>query len=262
MSRSELGLPALGRRTAGLRREEVAFLSGVSVTWYTWLEQARDICPSRQVLDAIARTLRLSVPERSYVLELAGYSAAEPGECPQTREAPPNIQRLLDALSGYPAYAITSDWGISAWNQAYEALYPNVARVDIDRRNLLWLVFTDPDVRDLLCDWDGDSRHFLAQFRAEAGARLDDPAFSDLVRRLIAASDVFGVLWDSHDIEPFTSRTRWFHHHQVGDLKLEHHRLAPSGEQDIYVVIYTPADALSTQRLHDMMKLASTAAAL
>lgn len=254
-SRTELGLPDVGRRTAGLRREEVAFLSGVSVTWYTWLEQARDIRPSRQVLDAIARTLRLSVREHTYVLELAGYAAVEPEEFPHTREAPPHIHRLVDALSEYPSYAITSDWGISAWNRAYEALYPNVARVDKEQRNLLWLVFTDPAVRDLLGDWSGDSRHFLAQFRAEAGPRLGDPSFSGLVSRLIAESDLFAQLWDSHDIEPFTSRVRWFHH-RVGDLKLEHHRLTPSGEQELHVVIYTPADQPSRQRLSKMIKLA------
>jgi len=110
-TRSELGLPARGRgRIAGLRREEVAFLAGVSVTWYTWLEQAREIRPSRQVLEAIVRTLRLSVRERIYVLELAGYSSASMGSPAIVRDAPSHVHRLLDALADYPAYAIAPDW--------------------------------------------------------------------------------------------------------------------------------------------------------
>ncbi len=161
--RADLGLPPVGRRrTTGLRREEVAFLSGVSVTWYTWLEQGRDIQPSRQVLDAIARTLRLSPPEHAYVLSLAGYSAPPPPAEPIPQAAPPHVQRLLDALDSYPAYAIAPDWGISGWNPAYARLYPNVAAVPVSDRNLLWLVFTDPYVRDLLPDWESDSRRFLA----------------------------------------------------------------------------------------------------
>jgi len=192
VDRGELALPAGARgRTTGLRREEVAFLAGMSVTWYTWLEQARDIHPSRQVLEAVARTLRLTVREHAYVLELAGYSAAHLGDPPIVRNAPRHVQRLLDALAEYPAYAIAPDWGISGWNQAYQALYPNVASVSSEQRNLLWLVFTDPYVRQLLPHWDIDSRHFLAQFRAEAGPRLGDPAFAYLVSRLLDISDAF-----------------------------------------------------------------------
>ncbi len=254
VQRGELGLPRLpGGSTNGLRREEVSFLSGVSMTWYTWLEQARDIQPSRQVLEAIARTLRLSVRERAYALELAGYSSTNLGDLPSTRAAPEHVQRLLDALAAYPSYAITSSWDIAAWNHGYEALYPNVATVPTDERNLLWLVFSDPDVRALLPDWEVDSRHFLAQFRAEAGPRLSDPSLSALVSHLLAVSAVFARLWDIHDIEPFTSRNRRFRHSLVGDLLLEHHRLTPSGEPDLNVVIYTPADEASVIRLRKLL---------
>lgn len=255
VNRSELALPAGARgRTVGLRREEVAFLSAMSVTWYTWLEQARDIRPSRQVLEAVARTLRLTVHEHAYVLELAGYSAAHLSEPPIVRDAPQHVQRLLDALVEYPAYAIAPDWGISGWNKAYAALYPNVATVSAGQRNLLWLVFTDPYVRQLLPHWDIDSLHFLAQFRAEAGARLGDPALSYLVGRLLDVSEAFRTGWESHAIEPFTARQRWFHHPLVGDLQLEHHRLAPSDQPDLHVIIYTPAGSETTDRLRRMLK--------
>src|SRR5881392_165538 len=152
--RSEYGLPPISRnRERGLRREEVAFLSGVSVTWYTWLEQGRDINPSRQVLESICGALHLSDTGIAYVLSLGGYASGVPSG-PVTASAPVHIQRLLDALDPNPSFALFPDWGVAGWNKAYAALYPNIAKVAAPDRNLLWLVFTDPYVRDLLPDWD------------------------------------------------------------------------------------------------------------
>jgi hypothetical protein len=213
------------------------------------LEQARDIHPSPQVLEAIARTLLLTDRERAYVLELAGHAVIDRASRSPVRTAPPHVTRLLDALGSYPGYAIAPDWSILAWNRAYEALYPPVALGALGRRNLLWLVFRDPYVRELLPDWAADSRHFVAQFRAEAGPRLGEPCIAELVADLLATSETFAAQWDSHDIEPFTSRHRHFRHPDVGDLLLEHHRLAPCGEPDLHLVVYTPADSSSAQRL-------------
>ena len=235
-----LGLPAgLNRRTPGLRREEVALLAGVSHTWYTWLEQGRDIRPSRQVIDAVARTLAFSPAEHDYVLQLSGHGggradgAAEP--------LPDHGQRLLDALGTSPAYAITASWSIVCWNRAYERLYPGVAAVPAADRNLLWLVFTDPDVRELLADWAGDSRRFLTQFRAEVGPRLADRQVVDLVSRLQAASPHFREGWASHDVDRFSSGERRFRHPVVGELVLEHHQLTPADAPGLHLVVYTAA---------------------
>ncbi len=239
--RADLGLPPVGgRRTSGLRREEVAYLSSVSVTWYTWLEQGREITPSRQVLDALAHTLRLSAAEHAYVLSLAGYPAPQPTAAPVPHTVPAALQRLLDALAGYPSYAISPDWWISGWNTAYEALYPNVATVPAADRNLLWLVFTDPYLRGLIADWDDSSRRLLAEFRAEAGPRLGELPYSRLIERLREASEPFCRDWESQDIRGFSSRERVFRHPTVGDLHLEQHRLAPSDHPDVHLVIYTP----------------------
>ncbi|WP_345712194.1 helix-turn-helix transcriptional regulator [Kineococcus glutinatus] len=238
LDRAALGLPPVPRsRTGGLRREEVSALSGVSVTWYTWLEQGRDIHPSRQVLDAVARALRLSAAEHAYVLSLAGLpalTAASPAV------APAHVQRLLDALHGSPAFALTSAWDIAAWNAAYAVLYPHIGS-GADR-NLLWSVFTDPYVRELLPDWDTDSRRFLAEFRAEAGPHLGEPAVAALVARLSAASEEFRAGWTGGGVEGFTSRERLFHHPRVGDLRLEQHRLVPADVPGLSVVVYTPVD--------------------
>ncbi|MDQ3053768.1 MAG: helix-turn-helix transcriptional regulator [Actinomycetota bacterium] len=245
---NEVGLQVSGqRRTPGLRREEVSLLSGVSLTWYTWLEQGRDIKPSRQVMDAVARTLRMSTAEHAYVLRLTGHATDAP--LAQLAGAmPAHAQRLIDALGTSPAYALTPYWSILGWNRAYEALYPNVATVPAAERNLLWLVFTDPYVRDLLVDWRTDSRRFLTQFRAEAGSRVHEPAFTDLIQQLNGASEHFRVGWASHDVEQFASTQRRFEHPTAGTLLLEHHRLSLADHPDLHLVIYTAAPGSASAR--------------
>ncbi len=236
----DVGLPPGGaRRTPGLRREEVALLSGVSHTWYTWLEQGRDIHPSRQVVDALARTLRMSPAEHGYVLRLTGHAGPAPADA--AGGMPGHVQRLLDALGPSPAYAITADWSIAGWNRAYERFYPGVAAVPAAERNLLRLVFTDPAVRALLADWPTDSRRFLAQFRAEVGPRLADPAVVGLVSRLEEASPAFRAGWASHDVDRFSAAERRFEHPEVGTLLLEHHQLTPADAPGLQVVVYTAA---------------------
>jgi transcriptional regulator with XRE-family HTH domain len=239
--RADYGLPPIARkRERGLRREEVAFLSGVSVTWYTWLEQGRDISPSRQVLEAISRALHLSDTGLDYVLSLGGYASAGPSSA-AAATAPAHIQRLLDALDPNPSFALFPDWGVAGWNNAYAALYPNIATVSAPDRNLLWLVFTDPYVRDLLPDWDVTSKRFLAEFRAETGQRLGDADVKNLVERLKETSPEFRAGWDRYDILGFESRDRLFHHPAVGILQLEHHQLSPSDRPDLHLVVYTPS---------------------
>nr|WP_171027087.1 helix-turn-helix transcriptional regulator [Pseudarthrobacter sp. NamB4] len=256
--RSEYALPPVARRRErGLRREEVAFLSGVSVTWYTWLEQGRDIRPSREVLEAVARTLHLSETGRSYILSLGGYSAPVSAR-PEAADAPAHIQRLLNALGPNPAFALAPDWSVMGWNRAYAALYPNIAKVAAPERNLLWLVFTDPYVKELLPDWDVTSRRFLAEFRAEAGQRLGDPDVSYQVERLKETSPEFKEGWDRYDILGFESRERLFRHPSVGVLRLEHHQVSPSDRPDLHIVVYTPApDSDAAEQIQRLLAVGS-----
>lgn len=229
-------------------------MSNVSITWYTWLEQGRDINPSRQVLDAVARTLRLSPSEHAYILTLAGLSPAEVQTPTGRADAPEHVQRLLDAMVECPAFAIEPDWWISGWNAAYAKLYPNVAQIPASDRNLLWSIFTDPYVRKLLPNWETDSRRLLAEFRAEAGPRLDEPSHTSLIEKLLEASGTFRTGWEGRDIEGFASRERLFHHPRVGDLRLEHHQLAPLDQKDLNIVVYLPIDAQSSERLRRLLQ--------
>jgi hypothetical protein len=169
------------------------------------------------------------------------------------------VQRLLDALADSPALAIAPDWAILAWNAAYAGLYPNVATVAAADRNFLWLLFTDPYLRALMPDWEFTGMYNVASFRAEAGTRLGEPPFADLVSRLLQTSEAFRTAWESYGIEKLPSRERLFRHPEVGDLHVEQHSLAPSGDPRLQVVIFTPIPATDTaprlRRLRDMQAL-------
>jgi transcriptional regulator with XRE-family HTH domain len=239
--RAEAGLRPIGRKVAGLRREEVAYLAGVSVTWYTWLEQGRAVSPSRQVLTALAQTLRLSDAERAYLFSLAGYSAPEePAADPVSREISTHVQRFLDSLLDFPAYVLTSNWDFLAWNAAYVGFYPGISRVPKSDLNLLWLLFTDPYLREHLSDWGPTARAHVAAFRARAGPWLADARYATLVNRLLRVSETFRAAWESHTIEQLSSRERVFRHPVVGELHLEQHCMTPPDAPGLHVVIFTP----------------------
>jgi hypothetical protein len=240
LCRDDLGLPPTGGRRVGLRREEVAYLSAVSITWYTWLEQGRAATPSRQVLNALARTLRLSDAEHTYMLSLAGYTAPRRGTEPVHQVVPAGVRRFLDSMVDFPAYVIAQDWEFLAWNEAYSELYPGLSAVPAADRNLLWLLFTDPYLRDLMPDWELTVRSNVAAFRTEVGSGLSDPPFSDVVERLLEASESFRRVWENHPIEPLSSRTRVFRHPIAGELRYEQYNMRPSDHPGLHVVIYTP----------------------
>ena len=253
-ARDEPSLPPVAGRFTGLRREEVAILSGISIGWYTSLEQGRNARPSRSVLDAVARTLRLTCAEHAYVLSLAGYAARPPAH-DRPRKVPTHALRLLDVLGHFPAYVAAPDWQIAKWNRAFEALYPPVATVPEGDRNALWLMFTDPYVRELNEHWEAAGRRLAAAFRAAVGDRLCAPSVAMLINRLLASSDFFRECWREHDIEPFTPSRVLLHHPVVGDLDLWHHRLTPAGLSDLHIAIWTPEMSTDTPiRLSRMLE--------
>lgn len=238
VDREGLGLPSGSRRsTTGLSREEIAILAGMSVSWYTWLEQGRDINASRQVLAAVARVLQLTSSEAEYVFALAGPHADLPTV--EHEMAPAHLQRLIDALD-YPAFIVDSAWEILGWNRGYEWLYGPIATLPTAQRNLLGLVYTDPRLREMLPDWEADSRAFMAEFRAESGVRLSSARHRAVIERLLAQSEDFKRQWAEQSVERFKSRLRTFVHPQDGVRVFEHHRLVPSDATDLHVVMYVP----------------------
>ena len=234
----QVGLPTgRGRRTPGLRREEVALLAGVSVTWYTWLEQGRRINASDDVLLAIGRALRLDDAGQAHLLALTdpGTAAVE-----APTEAPSALVRLLDALMPAPAYVLGPHWEFVAWNDAQERLYPRLPELTGAQRNLLWVLFADQATRDLIADWDIHARQALAEFRSATSTVRHDPAMVELVELLSAESETFAAWWPEHDVSGFETRLRRFHHPSAGELTFEYQQLSPAEWPTLRVVAQLP----------------------
>jgi transcriptional regulator with XRE-family HTH domain len=234
----QVGLPGgRGRRTPGLRREEVAMLAGVSLTWYTWLEQGRRINASNDVLLAIGRALRLDEAGLDHLLSLT-----EPGTATiaAPAEAPSALVRLLDALMPAPAYVLGPVWEFLGWNTAQERLYPRIVELEPPRRNLMWVLFADPHTRELIVDWDIHARQALAEFRSATSTVRRDPAMVELVDLLTAESDDFAAWWPDHDVSGFETRLRRFQHPAAGELTFEYQQLTPAEWPALRVVAQLP----------------------
>jgi transcriptional regulator with XRE-family HTH domain len=244
-----VGLPTAGRRrTPGLRREEVALLAGVSVSWYTWLEQGRPIRASHEVLIAIARTLQLTPTERAHLLALA--DRADPVATPESDRAPDQLVRLIEAMAPSPAYVLGPRWEFLAWNRAQALLFPAIERLALPERNLLWVVFATAEGRSLIVDWPIESQRMLTQFRADTDRLHDDAALQELIARLTRASPDFAEGWARHDVTPFESRVRRYAHPRAGTLVFEYQLLVPAEFSRLRVVVQLPvAGDDSTQRL-------------
>jgi transcriptional regulator with XRE-family HTH domain len=244
----QVGLPRVaGRRTPGLRREEVALLAGVSVSWYTWLEQGRRISASDDVLRAIARALQLDDTETEHLLRLTRPPSA-PVRPPS--EAPDALVRLITAMEPAPAYVLGPTWEFLAWNDAMARLYPAITRLDGIERNLLWVQFADPAVRALVVDWDIHARQTLAEFRAATADRRAELDHVALVERLTATSPEFATWWPEQAVARFETRLRRFRHPAAGVLTFEYQQLAPVEWPGLRVVCHLPLpEDDSAQRL-------------
>lgn len=251
----DVGLPAGNRRrTPGLRREEVALLAGVSLTWYTWLEQGRRINASRDVLLALARTLRLDDAGRTHLLALASSEAQDSVE--QSLDAPDAIMRLITSMEPSPAYVLGQRWEYVAWNSAQDKLYPRLGTLADDERNLVWVMFCEPTARALIIDWEDRARSTLAEFRASTTRLMDDPVVIDLIDRLTAQSAQFATWWPQHDVAGFHTRLRRYQHPRAGELTFEYQQMIPSEWPHLRVICQLPLPGDdSAQRLsawHDV----------
>jgi len=247
---ADVGLPGDSepgrRRTPGLRREEVAELSGVGVTWYTWLEQGRKITASPQVVDALARALRLSADEHRHLRELAGLAAA-PAESGDDSEA--RLQRLVDAIAPNAAAVYDVHFDYLAWNEPYRRIRHDPAGLPAGRRNLLWMMFTDAENRARMTTWDRAARALLSQFRAAAGRHPGDPRFAELTAALTEASPQFRDWWAQYPVRYFRPARIRVSHPQAGRITLELFQLRLEDDPDQLMVMQVPADPASRDRV-------------
>lgn len=250
--------PGGRRRTPGLRREELAQLAGVSVTWYTWLEQGRDITVSRQVIESLARELRLSPPEREHLFTLAGL--AVPAEPPGPVRVDATLRRLVDALSPNPAYIVNPWWDILACNDAYAALIGGLDHRPPAERNTLWISFTDDRVRALVLDWPSESRHLVGQLRAHLARHPRDPRGPEIVSALLAASPSFAELWERHAVHRFQGARKRFRHPGVGRLDVDYVKLSAADDDQQQLLVFLPADEESAAKLPKLLSTSASSA--
>ena len=228
VSPGQVGLPdgPARRRTPGLRREEVAMLAGVSLTWYTWLEQGRRINASNDVLRSIGRALRLDDAGLAHLIALARPAESSAGS-PPPPGAPTPLVRLIDSLEPSPAYVLGPCWEFLARNAAHTRLYPSLDDLPAHERNLLWAVFVDQAGRRMIVDHDIYARQLIAEFRASTTAVRSDPAWIDLIGRLRSASGEFDAWWAEHDVAGFETCIRRFDHPAAGRLTFQYQQLTP-----------------------------------
>ncbi|WOX09627.1 helix-turn-helix transcriptional regulator [Streptomyces sp. N50] len=233
--------PGFRRRTPGLRREEVAQLSGVGVTWYTWLEQGRPINASAQVLDAVARTLRLDAPEREHLYHLAEVPYAHPPEV-LAQTVGPEIQGILDALEPRPAVVYNSRFDILAANSVYQDLFWVEPLPASPMQNALWKLFAVPEEECPLLFRETELPVMVAMLRSAYGLHTGEPAWEEFIRRLSAASPLFTRLWRSGDVAEPGRRVKTFRHTEVGEMRMTSVSLSVNGMPECRIVVYTPAD--------------------
>ncbi|QYN38689.1 helix-turn-helix transcriptional regulator [Pseudonocardia sp. DSM 110487] len=227
-----------GRRTPGLRREEVAGLAGVSTSYYERLEQARGPHPSPQVLAALGTALRLTTAEREHLSRLAGQ--APPSSDTDRAPVPADARRLLHQLGPIPAYLVDEREDILTWNAAAAALITDFELLPAEERNTLRLAVR---LGDTLCSapagGEGEfARQSAAELRATSARHPADRALGELVNEIAAHSPDFAAAWRSHDVRPRPTLRKRLHHPELGELELERRTLLLPGT-DLRLVIYT-----------------------
>jgi transcriptional regulator with XRE-family HTH domain len=240
--------PGPRRRTPGLRREEVAQLAGVGVTWYTWLEQGRPINASTQVLNAVARTLRLDGAEREHLYRLADVpDAAAVGEANEV--ICEEFQGILDALVPLPAAVANGRSDVLAWNAAFAAIFPQLVAAPPAERNSLWMMFTLPPCCNPVMDMEEAAPAHVAVFRHRYSRHLGEPGWKEFVRRLQAASPEFARLWASHDVALPGTTPKNFRYPGVGEIRTRTTSMDITASPDARLVVYTPTDEESRERI-------------
>jgi transcriptional regulator with XRE-family HTH domain len=251
LSPQDVGLNAgFRRRTPGLRREEVAQLAGVGTTWYTWLEQGRDVRASSEVLGALAEALRLDRAERRYLFELTGREPAEIGPASKP-EVTQSLQRMLDGLTDQPAYILDRRWDILYWNRASELVFGDYSKLAVDERNSIYMLFGNPDHRRLLVEWYELLPIALGMFRAENAAYAGEPDYDRLVGKLLAQSPEFRYFWQKHDVSGYTPINKRIHHSTAGRMVFEYNSFTADDQSGAKLVVYTP---LGEEHTREKMK--------
>jgi transcriptional regulator with XRE-family HTH domain len=246
----EVGLPRGGRRrTPGLRREEVATLAQVSIEWYTWLEQARDINPSADALRRIASALKLEPGETQHLLNLAGYGVSGSAGSHRPVGVSPRLQRLIDQLEFCPAWVYGDRWDFLAWNRAASVIHGDLNAMAGIERNSLYQIFVGTRMRGMLVDWERHAKNCVAKIRAGYARNVDDPWFNELLELLRTRSPEFARWWNDHEVQLSQEGMKTYVHPEAGPLTFDFTVLDVTDEQfsAAKLVSYVPAAGTGTR---------------
>ena len=241
----QVGLPrGTRRRTPGLRRAEVALLSGISLEWYTWLEQGRDINVSEQLVESLANALRLDEHERAHLFLLA-LRQPPPVKTFSPPLVSPTLQQFLDQLGTIPACALDARLNVVAWNAAFCHIFGDYAASSGRERNLMWRLF-NAAAHKKGAAWEELLRVYVAQFRAEYGRFVDDPWWAEQIVELSRISPEFRDLWARHDVANLSEGHKALQHPLVGELTFDFLFLQTTDSPDLRLLIHTPRSNTGT----------------
>lgn len=244
---SQVGLPeGIRRRTPGLRREEVASLSGVGLTWYTWIEQGRPIQVSTQVLDSLARTLMLDKQETIHLYILAGQTPP-PSFPSYNKSVNPILQHVLDSLEYSPTIIMDVRWNVVAWNNAASKLSLDYSKIDIYKRNMLRIMFTNEEFKKTFTDWSSTAQGMIARFRTVYSKFIEDPWMVDFVNGLRNDSEEFDLWWSMHDVKTENNRFKTILHPVLGKLDFEETSYIIADNTSLIMNVFTPQAGTDTK---------------
>lgn len=253
---AEVGLPVRSRRrTPGLRREEVAELANVGVSWYTLLEQGHDVHPSQAVLSNLAQAFRLTPAEEQHLFRLA--SQERPSQTVvEEAQITPALQRVVDALTPHPAFVIGRRWDVLTWNRAAELLFHFHEPYLPHSRNVVWRFFRREEARTFDLDWQAQAHNLVAQLRADYARYPGDVSFQELIADLQRISPQFRLWWEQQDVRGLPDGQRAMHHPTLGLLEFDHVTFQMSSTADLRVKVY--AASLETASKLEQLLCASS----
>lgn len=237
----EFGFPTgARRRTQGLRREEVAQIAGISATWYTWIEQGRDVNVSAEALERLASALKLSKSERTYLFDMADRRDPHAHHL-EADTAPETLMQMLDSIQ-IPAYILGRTWDVLSWNEPARTLFVDwLDKVEADSRpNLLRFVFVNANAKEFVVDWELRARRLVAEFRADSRSRLEETELKRLVNELSQASSDFERFWKQHDVLERQGGQRQFNHPTQGLISYSQMTLRPVEQEQLKLVLLQP----------------------
>ncbi|EST53130.1 DNA-binding protein [Brevibacillus panacihumi W25] len=244
------------RRTPGLRREEVAQLAGVSTTWYTWLEQGRDIRMSTSVLEQIANALQLTIDERKYLYALAmeaGSGAIVQKEEPL--EISPSLQKILDELRFCPTIITDRRFFIVGWNEAAAHVFLDFEQIPAEQRNMIRLLFTRKELQRLAVNWEHFTRGYLAILRVYYGQYVEDGWYDRFIGEMKSVHPDFEALWEQSEVKTAPEVLIEFRHAKAGKMLFHLTSLQVHGDSDLRCSIYTPAaDSTTENKLKKLLE--------